>query len=202
MDNLYISISQPHGMTGRYEILRKINQNTFSVYIAPGRVLSEALIPGPVRMMHGPVTYLTFGHVHPFLSLPPDQTHRIGFRRVEGMSGLIGAIRKDESHLLFIQYSREYLEEYETSIPVLAETCRTHARHHAPVVILAVSHDEIIEQIGIRSDRYIILTDKTRKTKGGGRDLGQKTLHECPRADGPCPSRKEILRYGQQSLPV
>jgi hypothetical protein len=119
MDNLYISISQPHGMTGRYEILRKINQNTFSVYIAPGRVLSEALIPGPVRMMHGPVTYLTFGHAHPFLSLPPDQTHRIGFRRVEGMSGLIGAIRKDESHLLFIQYSREHLEEYETSIPVL-----------------------------------------------------------------------------------
>ncbi|HOJ97026.1 MAG TPA: hypothetical protein PK024_09360 [Methanospirillum sp.] len=189
-------------MTGRYEILRKINQNTLSVYIAPGRVLSEALIPVTVRMMHRPVTYLTFGHTHPFLSLPQDQTHRIGFRRVEGMSGLIGAIRKDESNLLFIQYSRELFEEYETSIPVLAETCRAHARHHAPVVILAVSHDEIIEQIGIRSDRYIVLTDKKRKSKGGGRDFGQKTLHECSLSDGISPSQKETLRYGQQVLPI
>ena len=71
-------------MAGRYETLRKINQNTFSVYIAPGRDLQNALISGPVRTVHGPITFLFFGHAEPLLCLPPDQKYRIDFRRMEG----------------------------------------------------------------------------------------------------------------------
>lgn len=191
---------KPEDMAGRYETLRKINQNTFSVYIAPGRDLQNALISGPVRTVHGPISYLFFGHADPLVSLPPDQKYRIDFRRIEGMSGLIGAIRKDESHLLFIQYSREHLEEYENSIPILAEECRTHARHIAPIVLLSVSHDSIIEQLGIRSDRYIIISDKNRKTIAGRKITAQKTLSDCPISSGLSHPQKEVHRYGQQPL--
>ena len=193
---------KPEDMAGRYETLRKINQNTFSVYIAPGRDLQNALISGPVRTVHGPITFLFFGHAEPLLCLPPDQKYRIDFRRMEGMSGLIGAIRKDESHLLFILYSREHFEEYEKSIPILAEECRTHARHTAPVVLLSVTYDHIIEQLGIQSDRYIIITEKNRKTIARRNIAAQKTLNDCPISPGSSHPQKEIHRYGQQPLSV
>ncbi|HPY59135.1 MAG TPA: cell wall-binding repeat-containing protein [Methanospirillum sp.] len=187
-------------MTGRYETLRKINQNTFSVYIASGRDLQDALVPGPVQAAHGQVTYLYMGHDLPFLNLPPTLRHKTEFRKIEGFSGLIGAIRSDESVLLFIQHSLEHMEDYESSIHVLAEECRSHARHVAPVVILSVSHDDIIEELGTCSDRFIIFTDKTRRSVAGRRNHEQKTLTGCPwPADTSC-TQKQVHRYGQQPL--
>lgn len=187
-------------MTGRYELLQKINQNTFSTYVAPGRDLQIAFISGPIQTIHGQITYISFGCSDPLLTLPLHLKDRITFRTIEGLSGLIGAIKKDESQLLFIQYSREYFEEYERSIPILADECKVHARHIAPVVILSVRHDHIIEELGIRSDRYIILSDKNRRFINGKKHKDQKTLDESP--SSPCifSSAEHTIRYGQQSL--
>ena len=187
-------------MTGRYDLLQKINQNTFSVYIAPGRDLQIALISGPIQTTHGPISYLSFRYTDPILTLPVNLKHRINYRNVEGISGLIGAMKKDESHLLFIQYSHEHLEEYESSIPALAEECKTHARYIAPVVLLSVRHDNIIEALGTLSDRYIILSDKIRKSVGGRNHKIQKTLNESPCSIRTSPSSGNTKQYGQQHL--
>jgi len=188
-------------VTGRFELLQKINQNTFSVYIAPKRDIQNALIPGPVQSIYGPITYLSFGHTDPALSLPPHLKHLVDFRRVEGMGGLIGAMKKDESDVLFIQYSREHLEEYEHNIPLLAEECKNHARFIAPVVIIADRHDHIIEALGRLSDRYIILTGKNRSLIGGKKFAVQKTLNDYSRSKQSSHSSGHLKLYGQQSLP-
>lgn len=187
-------------MSGQYETLKKISQNTFSVYIASGSDLQNALIPGLVHAVQGPVTYFSMGHTMPILSVSPDQRYMIDFRKIEGFCGLIGAIKKDKAHLLFIQYSHEHLEDYEKNIHVFADECRNHARHIAPVIILSVSHDSIIEQLGINSDRYIIFTDKKRKTFVGRRIPAQTTLNQCPMPSCLPDTQKQMYRYGQQTL--
>ncbi|KAF5088152.1 hypothetical protein KSK55_00430 [Methanospirillum purgamenti] len=187
-------------MTGRYDTLQKINQNTFSIYVAPSRDLQQALVSGPVQTIHSPITYLFFGYDEPLLILPSHLKHRIYFRRIEGLAGLIGAMKKDDSGVLFIQYSRDHIEENESNIHFLAEECITHARHIAPVVILSVNHDHIIEQLGLLSDRYIILTDKTRKTIAGNKCAKQKTLHECISLPPSIHPLQPTKQYGQQSL--
>jgi hypothetical protein len=70
-------------MPGRSEKLMKVNQNTFSVYVAPVHDLQNALISGPIRSVHSTTTYLFFGGALPLIS-PSSRLTTIGnFRKIE-----------------------------------------------------------------------------------------------------------------------
>ncbi len=187
-------------MPGRSEKLMKVNQNTFSVYVAPVHDLQNALISGPIRSVHSTTTYLFFGGALPLISLPPDLQPLVNFRKIEGLCGLLGAVTHDDSSLLFIQYARELLEE-EDAHRALADVCRSHARDIAPVIILSTTHDAIIDNLGQLSDRYVILK-KTRKSGSRRRKNSQKTLDDWESLHTSPIIFKRVQQYGQQTLPA
>lgn len=189
-------------MAGRLDHLKTVVQNTFSVYLVPRRDLQNALNTGVVAAATGSILYIQQGHSAPLITLPSHLKHNMEFRRVEGISGLIGAIRKNSSNLVLIEYSHLLFEEYEDYLSVFANECKMHARHTSPVILFASSIDSVLRDLGSQADRFISMADnRRREAKNEQTGKFQQTLAD-PGISGIPEGTVAVppVRYGQISL--
>ncbi|MDD1724602.1 MAG: hypothetical protein LUQ07_05690, partial [Methanospirillum sp.] len=123
---------------------------------------------------------------------------------VEGMSGLIGVIRKESSGLILIEYSPVLFEEYEDHLSIFADECKTRARQNSPVILLASYTDSVIMELGSCADRFLSISDNGKRSKKTDRNEKYQITLADPGIFG-IPTGTMVVppvRYGQLSLDV